>query len=117
MIIGLSAHHILLYPTLLFLFAGFAVTSFKSFLVLISQAAKGSFNDAQPLVASMQPYLKPFSALLLEIFGRPEKLKAGLVPVILVALMFVLLAVKVSIDSLRDDMRKEAERRRRVEKS
>ena len=114
-VMGLSAHHVVLMPTVLFLFGGMSIVTFKSFLELVHQTAKGSFNHIG-FIATVQPYIRSMDTALLEAFGKSSKIKVSLTAVVLTAILFTLMAIKVSLDQLRTDVRAAAKEAARASK-
>ena len=92
-LLGLPVHHVVLMPTVLFLFAGLSLAIFKGFLALVKNAAQGIYNDIA--------FLRKFDSVLFE----ASKIKINLTAIALTAIVIVLMAIKVSIDQLRTDVR------------
>tara|TARA_B110000211_G_C13706432_1_gene389779 strand:- start:124 stop:480 length:357 start_codon:yes stop_codon:yes gene_type:complete len=103
-LLGLPVHHVVLMPTVLFLFAGLSLAIFKGFLALVKNAAEGIYNDIG-IVQTLQPFLRHFDSVLFEAFGKASKIKINLTAIALTAIVIVLMAIKVSIDQLRADVR------------
>ena len=66
--------------------------------------AEGIYNDIG-IVQTLQPFLRHFDSVLFEAFGKASKIKINLTAIALTAIVIVLMAIKVSIDQLRADVR------------